>query len=143
MLGIALIGRVRWSSPLVLAAAVGVAFAFISGGPRGRDTYLVPLICLGRDLEFDDLAHNWGLSAVILANGAWRDRPFPVEGADQFVDRGLIYQNPLIYWFNVPVPRKTRDLLGIPYRRGQTPAYAADHPSESAESAESAFPAAA
>jgi len=60
----------------------------------------VPLIRLGRDLEFDDLAHNWGLSAVILANGAWRDRPFPVEGADQFVDRGLIYQNPLIYWFN-------------------------------------------
>jgi hypothetical protein len=36
----------------------------------------------------------------VLSHGAWRDRPFPVEGADEFVDRGLIYQNPLIYWFN-------------------------------------------
>jgi ferredoxin/flavodoxin---NADP+ reductase len=60
----------------------------------------VPLTRLGRDLEFEDLARHWGLSAVVLANGAWRDRPFPVEGADQFVDRGLIYQNSLIYWFN-------------------------------------------
>ena len=25
---------------------------------------------------------------------------FPVEGADQFIDRGLVYQNKLIYWFN-------------------------------------------
>jgi ferredoxin--NADP+ reductase len=40
------------------------------------------------------------LSAVVLTNGAWRDRSFPVDGADQFVDRGLVYQNPLIYWFN-------------------------------------------
>ena len=60
----------------------------------------LPLTRVGRDLKFDDLAHHWGLSAVVLANGAWRDRQFPVEGADQFVDRGLIYQNPLIYWFN-------------------------------------------
>lgn len=60
----------------------------------------LPLTRLGRDVKFDDLARHWGLSAVILANGAWRDRPFPVEGADQFVERGLIYQNSLIYWFN-------------------------------------------
>ncbi len=60
----------------------------------------LPLTRLGRDLKFEDLARHWGLSAVVLANGAWRDRPFPVEGADQFIDRGLIYQNPLIYWFN-------------------------------------------
>ena len=25
---------------------------------------------------------------------------FPVEGSDQFIDRGLVYQNKLIYWFN-------------------------------------------
>ncbi|MGO9061757.1 MAG: NAD-binding protein [Candidatus Binataceae bacterium] len=60
----------------------------------------LPLTRLGRELKFDDLARHWGLSAVVLANGAWRDRPFPVDGADQFIDRGLIYQNPLIYWFN-------------------------------------------
>lgn len=62
-------------------------------------TYL-PLTHLGRDISFDELTRCWGLSAVVLANGAWRDRPFPVEGADRFVDRGLVYQNRLIYWFN-------------------------------------------
>ena len=34
------------------------------------------------------------------ANGAWRDRPLPVEGAEQYVGKGLIYQNPFIIWFN-------------------------------------------
>jgi hypothetical protein len=60
----------------------------------------VPLTRMGHDLRFDELRTGWGLSAIILTHGAWRDRPFPVEGAEQFLDRGLIYQNPLIYWFN-------------------------------------------
>ncbi|MGH7815012.1 MAG: hypothetical protein ACREQI_13560 [Candidatus Binataceae bacterium] len=60
----------------------------------------VPLTGLGRDLAFDDLRLKWGLSAIVLAHGAWRDRPFPVDGADRFVDRGLVYQNNFIYWFN-------------------------------------------
>src|SRR5581483_6025007 len=60
----------------------------------------VPLTRLGRDLSFEELRDGWGLSAVVLAHGAWRDRPFPVEGADHFIDRGLVYQNRLIYWFN-------------------------------------------
>jgi ferredoxin/flavodoxin---NADP+ reductase len=60
----------------------------------------LPLTRMGRDISFDELRSEWGLSAVVLTHGAWRDRPFPVEGADEFVDRGLIYQNPLIYWFN-------------------------------------------
>ena len=55
---------------------------------------------MGRDISFDELRTGWGLSAIILTHGAWRDRPFPLQGADEFVDRGLIYQNPLIYWFN-------------------------------------------
>jgi ferredoxin--NADP+ reductase len=38
--------------------------------------------------------------AVLLANGAWRDRPLEVPGVDAYVDRGLVYQNPLVYWFN-------------------------------------------
>ncbi len=62
--------------------------------------HYVPLTRMGRDIDFNELRETWGLSAVVLTNGAWRDRPFPVEGADQFVDRGLVYQNPLIYWFN-------------------------------------------
>jgi ferredoxin--NADP+ reductase len=60
----------------------------------------VPLTRIGTDLSFDELRTQWGLSAIVLTHGAWRDRPFPVAGADDFVDRGLIYQNPLIYWFN-------------------------------------------
>ncbi|HEV3331225.1 MAG TPA: FAD-dependent oxidoreductase [Bryobacteraceae bacterium] len=59
----------------------------------------VPSTKLGRDLEFQDLC-NWGFSAVILANGAWRDRELGIPGADQFVGKGLIYQNPFIYWYN-------------------------------------------
>jgi ferredoxin/flavodoxin---NADP+ reductase len=64
------------------------------------DIAYVPLTRLGQDISFDELRSAWGLSAIVLTHGAWRDRPFPVAGADQFVDRGLIYQNPLIYWFN-------------------------------------------
>ncbi|MGH7924553.1 MAG: hypothetical protein ACREQH_08190 [Candidatus Binatus sp.] len=60
----------------------------------------VPLTRMGRELDFEDLRTNWKLSGIVLTHGAWRDRPFPVEGADQFIDRGLVYQNKLIYWFN-------------------------------------------
>ncbi|HVA79605.1 MAG TPA: hypothetical protein VNF29_01640 [Candidatus Binataceae bacterium] len=60
----------------------------------------VPLTALGRDLDFEELRTRWGLSAIVLAHGAWRDRSFPVEGADAYIDRGLVYQNKLIYWFN-------------------------------------------
>jgi ferredoxin/flavodoxin---NADP+ reductase len=62
--------------------------------------YFVPSTKLGRELEFQDLCSNWGFSAVILANGAWRDRDLGVAGAEKFVDRGLVYQNPFIYWYN-------------------------------------------
>ena len=38
---------------------------------------------------------SWGFSAVVLACGAWRDRPLPVEGADAFVGRGLDLPEPV------------------------------------------------
>lgn len=60
----------------------------------------VPLTRIGADITYDDLRQRWGLSAIVLTHGAWRDRPLAVEGADEFIDRGLIYQNRLIYWFN-------------------------------------------
>ncbi len=60
----------------------------------------VPNTKIGRDVAFEALAREWGFSAVILANGAWRDRPLPVDGAEQYVGKGLIYQNPFIIWFN-------------------------------------------
>jgi NADPH-dependent glutamate synthase beta subunit-like oxidoreductase len=64
------------------------------------DVAFVPRTRIGRDLDFGELARGWGFDAVVLANGAWRDRPLPVEGADAWVGRGLVYQNPFIIWFN-------------------------------------------
>ena len=55
---------------------------------------------VGRDVELAELVGEWGFQVVVLANGAWRDRPLPVEGADAWMDKGLVYQNPFIYWFN-------------------------------------------
>jgi len=60
----------------------------------------VPLTRIGADVPFEDLTNEWGFSAVVLACGAWRDRPLPVDGAEDWVDKGLIYQNPFIIWFN-------------------------------------------
>lgn len=60
---------------------------------------VVPRTRLGRDLDFDDVT-QWGFSAVLLANGAWRDRPLDVPEAEAWIGRGLAYQNPFIYWFN-------------------------------------------
>ncbi|MBI4456690.1 MAG: hypothetical protein HY644_12420 [Acidobacteria bacterium] len=64
------------------------------------DVFFVPRTRLGTDLDFQDLLSNWGFSAILLANGAWRDRPLTLEGVDRYVGKGLIYQNPFIYWFN-------------------------------------------
>ncbi len=62
--------------------------------------HLVPRTKVGRDLDLRELADDWGFHAVLLTNGAWRDRPLPIEGADAYVGRGLAYQNAFIYWFN-------------------------------------------
>jgi len=61
--------------------------------------YFVPRTKLGPDLALEEVL-GWGLSAVVLANGAWRDRPLPLPGIEQFIGQGFYYQNPLVYWFN-------------------------------------------
>ena len=38
--------------------------------------------------------------AVVLAVGAWKDRPLPIPGASAYVNRGLVYHNPFIISFN-------------------------------------------
>lgn len=60
----------------------------------------VPNTKIGEDLTIRDLAEEYGLSALLLANGAWRDRPLPIDGIDAYVGKGLLYQNPFVYWFN-------------------------------------------
>lgn len=63
------------------------------------DVRYIPLIKLGRNISLDEIL-GWGLSAVCLAIGAWRDRPLPIPGIDAYIDRGFYYQNPFVYWFN-------------------------------------------
>ncbi len=60
----------------------------------------VPRTVIGRDLPIAELGPDTGIAALLLANGAWRDRPLPVPGVDAYVGRGLAYQNPLVHWFN-------------------------------------------
>ena len=60
----------------------------------------VPLTKISHDVDFRALATEWGFTAVILAIGAWRDRPLPLAGAEACVGHGLVYQNPFIRWFN-------------------------------------------
>ncbi|HEV3482712.1 MAG TPA: FAD-dependent oxidoreductase [Candidatus Acidoferrales bacterium] len=75
-------------------------YARIDARLRKPGVHFIPSTKLGRDFDFQELCRDWGFSAVILANGAWRDRDLGVPGADQFINKGLIYQNPFIYWYN-------------------------------------------
>jgi len=75
-------------------------YARIDARLRKAGVRFVPSTKIGRDINFDDLLKKWGFSAVILANGAWRDRDLGIPEAEKFVDKGLVYQNPFIYWYN-------------------------------------------
>lgn len=75
-------------------------YAAIDGKLDRPDVHFVPRTRIGADLGFEALVSDWGFSSVVLACGAWRDRPLPLEGADDFVSKGLVYQNPFIIWFN-------------------------------------------
>ncbi len=59
----------------------------------------VPNTKVGRDVTFEEL-RELGPSAIVLANGAWRDRRLPVAGIEEHRGRGFLYQNELVYWFN-------------------------------------------
>src|SRR6516162_10461127 len=75
------------------------------------NVYFIPNAKLGRDFDLSQL-FKWGFSAVILANGAWRDRELGVPEAEQFVGKGLVYQNPFIYWYN---HKNEKDYVGPRY----------------------------
>ena len=76
---------------------------------RKPGVFFLPCTKLGRDLDFQDLRDNWGFSVVVLANGAWRDRELGIPGAEEFVDKGLVYQNTVIYWYNHKNEEELRD----------------------------------
>ncbi|MFQ6676512.1 MAG: hypothetical protein ACE5LH_09260 [Fidelibacterota bacterium] len=59
----------------------------------------VPNTRLGEDIAFSEL-YELGFSAILLANGAWKDRPFPIKEIERFLGNGFWYQNPFVHWFN-------------------------------------------
>ena len=61
--------------------------------------HLVPRTRLGTDPALEEVL-GWGLSAIVFANGAWRDRPLPIPGIDRFIGRGFWYQNSFVNAFN-------------------------------------------
>ncbi len=72
----------------------------IDGKLSKPEIRFVPNTRIGEHIGFAELVNDWGFSAVVLANGAWRDRPLPIEGADNYIDRGLVYQNAFVIAFN-------------------------------------------
>ncbi|APF19753.1 hypothetical protein Calab_0209 [Caldithrix abyssi DSM 13497] len=60
----------------------------------------VPNTKLGRDFQIAELLKDWPFSAILLALGAWRDRPLPVEGINDYIDKGLLYMTEVTNWFN-------------------------------------------
>jgi ferredoxin--NADP+ reductase len=60
----------------------------------------VPRTLVGRDLALQEIQGHPGISAVLLANGAWRDRPLQLSGIEKLLGKGFVYQNGFVYWFN-------------------------------------------
>lgn len=59
----------------------------------------VPLTELGHDITLEE-ALEVGFSVVLLAVGAWKDRPLSIPEIDRYVGRGFYYQNSFVSWFN-------------------------------------------
>ncbi len=93
-------GKIEDGLPRWHVALRNKEYAAIGAHLSKPGVHFVPNTKISRDLSFDGLVGEWGFSGVVLACGAWRDRPLPVEGADEYLDKGLIYQNPFIIWFN-------------------------------------------
>lgn len=93
-------GKIEDGLPRWHAALRRKEYAAIGAHLSKPGVHFVPRTTIGRDIPFEALVNEWGFSGVVLACGAWRDRPLPVEGAEAYVGKGLIYQNPFIIWFN-------------------------------------------
>lgn len=88
-------GLPRWHHALRLKE-----YETIAGKLARPGVHFVPRTRIGRDLTFEQITRGIGFSAIVLAIGAWRDRPLPIDGADAFVGRGLVYQNPFVISYN-------------------------------------------
>jgi len=94
-------GKIEDGLPRWHVALRDKEYARIDQNLSHANILFVPRTRLGRDLAWETLTGpELGLSAVVLANGAWRDRPLPIAGIERFVGKGLLYQNAFVYWFN-------------------------------------------
>lgn len=75
-----------------------------------ENVYFVPNTRIGRDISFADFK-TLGFQFVILANGAWRDRPLGLANIDAYQGKGFYYQNPFMYWIN---HREDKNFKGTP-----------------------------
>src|SRR5260370_10986277 len=78
---------------------------------KKANVYFIPSTKLGRDFYLPQ-RFEWGFWVVILGNGGWRGRELGVPEAEQYVGKGIVYQNPFIYWYN---HKDEKDYLGPRY----------------------------
>jgi hypothetical protein len=61
--------------------------------------HFLPNTRLGKDIFLKEIL-GWGVNAVLLTIGAGKDRRLQLAGIDDFIGKGLYYQNELVSWFN-------------------------------------------
>ncbi len=61
--------------------------------------YVIPNTGIGREIPFETL-ETLGLSAVVIATGAERDKPSPIAGIETYKGKGFFYQNDYIQQMN-------------------------------------------
>ncbi len=93
-------GKVEDGLPRWHAGLRAKEYAAIDAKLGQPHVHFIPSTKIGKDIDLRELAENWGFHCVVLANGAWRDRLLAVPDTEKWVGRGLVYQNPFIYWFN-------------------------------------------
>lgn len=65
--------------------------------------HVLPKTAIGSDVAFRALLDEWKFTAVVLANGAWRDRPLELAAGpkpETLIGKGFEYQNPFVIAFN-------------------------------------------
>ncbi|PIE18604.1 MAG: hypothetical protein CSA66_04405 [Proteobacteria bacterium] len=88
-------GLPRWHGPLRLKE-----FARIDANLSHPNILFVPRTRVGEEVCWESLSSQLSLSAIVLANGAWRDRPIGLPGLERFEGAGFYYQNRFVHWFN-------------------------------------------
>ncbi|GAB4231662.1 MAG: hypothetical protein Kow00109_03900 [Acidobacteriota bacterium] len=92
-------GKIEWGLPKWHVKQRQQEEALIDAKMDHPYVEFVPNTELGRDVTLEEVL-RLPVSAVFLAIGAWKDRPLPIPGIDEFVGKGLAYQNPFVAWYN-------------------------------------------